>query len=78
MVATAIARGPEAVGGQITVEAIQHTLNPETDTIVYNQITTSKFALDGGPVEINVTETGNESFVLFSGSVDCYTSTGTL
>jgi hypothetical protein len=69
--------GSKAPGDQITIQFIQHTLNAETAYPEYNNVSTSTFALDGGPIDINLTEaTGNEIFFLISASADCYTTSG--
>jgi hypothetical protein len=72
--------GTQASGDQIIVQIIQHRLNPQTVDLSNNQVMTYKFTLDGGPVDINVTQTtsGSELYYLLHGSADCYTNSGVL
>ena len=65
-------------GGAVTIEAVQHTLNPQDVTPVFNQVTSATVALDGGPVVFNFTNTGPLSLYILSETADCYTPTGTL
>lgn len=65
-------------GGVVTVEVVQHTLNPQYVTPSLNEVRTAAVKLDGGPVVINFTNTGPLSLYFISETANCYTSTGTL
>ena len=65
-------------GGTISVTVTQHTLNQQVANLsAVGQVTPMTFNLDGGPVVINMTNTGPLSFYLIGATADCYTSTGT-
>ena len=62
----------------ITVTVTQHTLNQQVANLsAVGVVTPMTFNLDGGPVVINLTNTGPLSFYIVSGTADCHTSTGT-
>lgn len=77
MAIAALAKDNGASGGRITMEVLQHTLGPQTAVPSEGQVLTSRFALDGGPVLIDLTNTGPLSLYLLNASADCYTSSGT-
>ena len=67
----------ETPGDTITIAVVQHTLNEQSTTVPYGAVSTARFALDGGPLQIAVTyATGQEDFYLISATADCYTPTG--
>jgi hypothetical protein len=69
--------GSETPGDQITITVVQHTLNQQTASVDYDQVSTATFELDGGPLQVQATDsTQNEFFYLLSAVLDCYTPTG--
>jgi hypothetical protein len=78
MATAAVAKDNGASGGRITIEVLQHTLGPQIAVPREGRVLTSRFALDGGPVLIDLTNTGPLSLYLLKGSADCYTSSGTV
>lgn len=65
-------------GGTVSIEVVQHTLNQQFITPVLNAVTSSTVNLDGGPIVVNLTNTGPLSLYFLSETADCYTLTGTL
>lgn len=69
--------GTETAGDAVTVAVVQRRLNEQSASVLYDQVTTENFQLDGGPFQVQITgSTEREIFYVLAGTLDCHTPTG--